>query len=146
MKLKYSSSMMIDTLDLAIVGAYFGKGRRSGKYGAFLLACRDGDSLVAVSKVGSGFTDEMLDTLTKTLEVTKEQTCIAKQPPDVWVVPKVIVEVAAQDVTKTEAYPTGYSLRFPRVLRIRDDKNLNEITEAEVLARGWEALKNSLKR
>ena len=60
---------MTDTLDLVIVGAYFGKGRRSGSYGALLCACYDSvkDEFLTVCKLGTGLTDEMLEELPKKL-------------------------------------------------------------------------------
>ncbi|KAJ6652999.1 hypothetical protein lerEdw1_010204 [Lerista edwardsae] len=92
-----------DTLDLVVIGAYLGKGKRAGTYGGFLLACYDEESeeFQSICKIGTGFTDEDLEKLYTSLKVDEEK---------------------------------GISLRFPRFLRIRDDKKPEEATASTQVA------------
>jgi len=129
---------MRDTFDLAIVGAYFGKGRRAGTYGALLCATYDesADTFLTFCKLGSGFTDQDLARFPKILpkiahknprlEITKIMT------PDVWIEPKIVVEVTGAEITKSPQHTCGYALRFPRFLRIREKKPEQATTIKEI--------------
>ncbi|KAF9568405.1 ATP-dependent DNA ligase [Agrocybe pediades] len=142
-----------DSLDLVVVGGYYGKGKRTNVYGAFLLACYDSDSeeFQTICKIGTGFSEEMLqthyDTL-KPLEVAKPRGDIkvGGAKPDIWFEPKVVWEVLTADLSLSPIYTAaqglvedrGISLRFPRFLRIRDDKNVDDATGPEQIAEMYE--------
>lgn len=150
---------------MVVVGGYYGKGKRTNVYGAFLLACYDADSeeYQTICKIGTGFSEEMLqthyDTL-KPLELTKPRgdIKIGGAKPDIWFEPKVVWEVLTADLSLSPIYTAaqglvsncatfppslwnswlfaqvedrGISLRFPRFLRIRDDKNCDDATGPE---------------
>tara|TARA_Y100000310_G_scaffold345531_1_gene466132 strand:- start:49756 stop:51459 length:1704 start_codon:yes stop_codon:yes gene_type:complete len=127
---------MVDNFDLVIVGAYYGRGRRSGGYGALLCACYDAknDEYLTLCKVGTGFTDEMLAALPKKLDKYKTENKpglvrIKKEmEPDVWFEPKIVVEVLAAELTKSPYHTAGLALRFPRFIRIREDKKADQST------------------
>ncbi len=139
-KKEYASEIS-DTFDLVVVGAFYGRGKRSGTYGALLCAAYDGrsDMYETVCKLGTGLTDEMLEELPKKLDRYKRE----KQParltikkemiPDVWFAPEMVVEVLAAEVTKSPYHTCagGYALRFPRFLRIRDDKKAEQATTSK---------------
>ncbi|KAF6766052.1 DNA ligase I [Ephemerocybe angulata] len=124
-----------DSLDLVVVGAYFGKGKRTSVYGAFLLACydSDGEAYQTICKIGTGFSEEFLqqayDTL-KPLEIAQVRGDIKAggAKPDVWFEPKVVWEVLTADLSLSPIYTAaqglvedrGISLRFPRFIRIAE--------------------------
>lgn len=135
-----------DSLDLVVIGAYHGKGKRTNVYGAFLLACYDADSETyqAICKLGTGFSEENLDTHHKTLSaleiVTKKGYYdVGDAKPDVYFEPKIVWEVLAADLSLSPVYTAakglvdhrGISLRFPRYIRIRDDKDAEDATSPE---------------
>jgi DNA ligase 1 len=148
---KEYSNKLLDTIDLSIVGAAYGKGRRVGNYGAFLLATYepDEDTFFTICKVGTGFTDEMLEEISKSL---KHHVLKNKHPRvnsgeikmDVWFEPKLVIEIFSPEITLSPLYTTsinkikkgyGLALRFPKFTgKIRDDKNAEDsttITEIE---------------
>jgi DNA ligase 1 len=132
---------MVDTLDLVIVGAFYGKGKRSGNYGALLCAAYnpDKDQFETLCKLGTGLTDEVLEELPKKLKKHK----IEKKParlvikkemiPDVWFSPFLVVEVFGAEFTKSPYHTcaSGLALRFPRFLRFREEKSAEQSTTSE---------------
>ncbi|HLC82165.1 MAG TPA: ATP-dependent DNA ligase [Candidatus Nanoarchaeia archaeon] len=128
-----------DTFDLVVVGAYHGKGRRSGLYGALLCAVYDQkeDAFKTICKLGTGLTDEVLAGLPEQLKKYK----VDKKPvrvqvkkemePDLWFEPAIVVEVLAAEVTKSPFHTLGYALRFPRFIRIREDKTAEQTTTSK---------------
>ncbi|ODN94668.1 DNA ligase 1 [Cryptococcus wingfieldii CBS 7118] len=135
-----------DSLDLVVVGAYHGKGKRTAVYGAFLLACYDPDSehYQTICKIGTGFSEEILTEfyeMLKPLElgVVRGDIEVGGAKPDVWFEPKMVWEVLTADLSLSPVYTAahglvdsrGISLRFPRFLKIRDDKSADEATSAE---------------
>ena len=143
LKREYQAELT-DTIDLVIIGAYHGRGRRAGRYGAFLLAAYDpeGDVFKATTKVGTGFTDEDLEKFKELLDPLriphKHPRVVSLTEPDVWVVPKVVIEVVAAEITLSPTYPcgmdairkgSGLALRFPKFTgRIRFDKAPEDAT------------------
>ncbi|MDI1495588.1 MAG: ATP-dependent DNA ligase [Cenarchaeum symbiont of Oopsacas minuta] len=127
-----------DSLDLVVIGAYFGKGRRTGRYGTLLLATYDDndDSFSSICKVGTGFTDEHLDQLYQILSgsaASKKDTRVkSDMVADVWFPPELVIEVVASEITLSPIHKTafgvfkkdtGLALRFPKFTgRIRSDK------------------------
>jgi DNA ligase-1 len=158
LKREYRSELK-DTLDLVIVGAFHGRGRRAGKYGAFLLAAydKDADIFRTVCKIGTGFTDEDLEKFPKMLApykiAHKHGRVDSKLEADVWFVPQVVVETIAAEITVSPIHTccmdairkgSGLALRFPKYTgKIRDDKAPEDATTVkEVL----EMYKGQLKR
>ncbi|MEW5896410.1 MAG: ATP-dependent DNA ligase [Nanoarchaeota archaeon] len=125
-----------DTFDLVIVGAFYGKGKRSGTYGALLCAAYNEktDQFETACKLGTGLTDEMLEHLPKKLakfKVDKKPARVDVQKemePEVWFEPKVVVEVLAAEITKSPFHTLGLALRFPRFIRFREDKKAEQAT------------------
>jgi DNA ligase-1 len=149
-KLKRSyQSRMSDPVDLVIVGALHGRGRRAGSYGALLGAAYDpgSDMYRTVCKVGSGFTDEMLATLPKDLEPLRHEgmhpLVDAILEADIWFVPERVMEVLGDELTLSPIHTAGagairegagLAVRFPRFQRWREDKSAEEATTvAELL-------------
>jgi DNA ligase-1 len=119
----------VDTLDLAVIGAEWGEGRRAHLFGSFLLACIERGDLISVSKVATGFSDEML---AEVYDLLKE-TVLSSSGKQVQFEPTLVFEVGYSEIQKSPNYPGGYALRFPRFIRIREDKNIEDIETLEQL-------------
>lgn len=149
LKREYRSELA-DTLDLVVVGALHGRGRRVGKYGALLLAAYDKNEDVfrSVSKVGTGFTDEHLDQFYRELERhvvhQKHARVDTGMDMDVWFEPSMVIEVIASEITLSPSHTAaknviregyGLALRFPKFTgRIRDDRDPESATSVEEVA------------
>ncbi len=122
----------METLDLVIVGAEWGEGKRGGWLTSYIIACKDGDNLLEIGKVGSGFKelDETGLTFSYMTDLLKP-LIIEEKGKVVRVKPKIILEVAYEEIQKSPTYSSGFALRFPRVIRIRDDKSVDEISTLE---------------
>ena len=129
-----------DTFDLVIVGAFYGKGRRSGVYGALLCAIYNEkeDQFETLCKLGTGLTDETLEELPKKLkkyEVNKKPVRVIvkkEMEPDIWFEPKLVVEVLAAELTKSPFHTAGLALRFPRFVKFREKKAEQATTKKEI--------------
>jgi DNA ligase 1 len=129
-----------DTIDLVIVGAFYGKGRRSGGYGALLCAAYDekNDQFLTACKLGTGLTDELLEELPKKLKKyivkNKPARLILKREmePDVWFTPELVVEVLGAELTRSQMHTAGLAVRFPRFLRFREKKAEQATTVKEL--------------
>ena len=131
-----SEGKLSDTVDCVVMGYSKGRGKRATfGVGQFLVGVLDGEQVKSVSKVGTGLTDEEFKTLNSKLEKLavadkpKEYGLINKlHEPDVWVTPGVVVELAADDITVSPMHASGYALRFPRLVKFRNDKSWREAT------------------
>ncbi len=151
-------SEMIEPVDLVAVGAFYGRGRRGGKYGTLLMAAYDPktDTFKTVCKVGSGFTDEDLDRM---MEMFKPYVLPNKHPrvdsamkPDVWFQPAIVAEIIGAELTLSPVHTccygwakpgAGISIRFPRFIRWRPDKGPEDVTTTEEL---FEMYKRQLRK
>ncbi len=124
----------MENLDLVIIGADWGEGRRAHWLASFLLGIKDEQgTFLEIGKVGTGITDETFTILTKKLK----PYIIEQKGKTVTLVPHFVVEVAYEEIQKSPNYESGYALRFPRVVRFREDKS---VEEADDLARLHEIL------
>lgn len=143
-----------DSLDLVVMGAYYGKGKRTGTYGGFLLGCYNQDSgeFETCCKIGTGFSDEMLTILYEKLKDTvievPKSTYIfdSSAEPDVWFNVTLLFEVLTADLSLSpiykagiSTYEKGISLRFPRFMRLRDDKDMEDATSSEQIVEFYES-------
>ena len=116
-----------ETLDLIIVGATWGEGKRAKWLSSFTVACRDKNELLIMGRVSTGIseinTDLTYANITKTLKpLIKEQ-----KGKYVTLKPKLIFEIAYDEVQKSPTYSSGFALRFPRVMKIRNDLGFNDV-------------------
>lgn len=118
----------VETLDLVVTGAEWGEGRRANHLGTFLLSARAEDGFVTIGKVATGITDERLADLTDRLEPLIR----GREGIEVDVEPRVVLEVGYEEIQASPTYGSGYALRFPRFVAVREDKTPNE---ADSLAR-----------
>jgi len=116
---------ILEPLDLVIVAAEYGYGRRRGWLSDYYLAARDAETseLLTVGKTFKGLTDEEIIAMTQRLK----ELAVREEHGRVVVVPKIVVEVAYNEIQKSPTYKCGMALRFARITRIRDDKSPEEI-------------------
>ncbi|CZT51677.1 related to DNA ligase (ATP) [Rhynchosporium secalis] len=141
-----------DSLDLVVLGAYHGKGKRTSVFGAFLLACHNPttDTYETICNIGTGFSEALLMSLHESLSPLiidrpkpfYSHSSGGAHQPDVWFEPKVVWEVKTADLTLSPRYKAGckeglegggekgISLRFPRFIKIRDDKKPDMATSS----------------
>jgi DNA ligase-1 len=131
------SSKINDTIDCLVMGYDYGRGKRTDfGMGAFLVGVRDEkkDIFVTVAKIGTGLTDQewrFLKIKSQTLNVKNKPTnyLIDKAMNcDVWLSPSIVVEIKADEITKSPTHTADLALRFPRLERFRDDKTPQETT------------------
>ncbi|CAF9913910.1 MAG: hypothetical protein HETSPECPRED_001692 [Heterodermia speciosa] len=143
-----------DSLDLVVLGAYYGKGKRTSVYGAFLLACYNSSKQIyeTVCNIGTGFSEAILEELhSKLSENTIDRpkpfyshSQVPKDQPDVWFEPRFVWEVKTADLTLSPRYKAGadalndasgkgISLRFPRFIKEREDKKTEEATGSRMV-------------
>ncbi|TKY67157.1 DNA ligase 1 [Spatholobus suberectus] len=149
-----------DSLDLVPIGAFHGRGKRTGVYGAFLLACYDNNNeeFQSICKIGTGFTEEVLEERSSSLRskvIPKPKAYYRYAEtinPDVWLEASEVWEVKAADLTISPVYRAavgivdpdkGISLRFPRLLRIRPDKTPEQASSSEQVADMYNAQKHN---
>lgn len=144
-----------DSLDLVVLGAYYGKGKRTSVYGAFHLACYNPNSQMyeTVCNIGTGFSEALLSELHETLSPLVidrpkpfyDHSSGKNDQPDVWFEPRFVWEVKTADLTLSPRYRAaasevgdgshkGVSLRFPRFIKVRDDKKPDDATSSRQVA------------
>lgn len=151
-----------DSVDLVPIAGYYGKGKRSGVYGAFVLAAYNSETenFQTVCKAGTGFSDEILSTLYETLSekiIPNKKSYYEvsdKLNPDVWFDAHYVWEVKAADLSLSPVHTAaigiyaddkGIGLRFPRFLRLREDKNAEQATTTQQIVDFYEAQFSSNK-
>ncbi|CAD2112652.1 DNA ligase I, putative [Plasmodium vinckei] len=145
-----------DSVDLVPIAGYYGKGKRSGVYGAFVLAAYNSETenFQTVCKAGTGFSDEILNALHESLSdkiIPNKKSYYEvsdKLNPDVWFDAQYVWEIKAADLSLSPVHTAaigvysddkGIGLRFPRFLRLRDDKNPEQATTTQQIVEFYEA-------
>ncbi|KKP47499.1 MAG: putative DNA ligase [Candidatus Woesebacteria bacterium GW2011_GWA1_33_30] len=135
-----SQGRLSDTLDCIVMGYWKGLGKRAQfGLGKILVGIKNGDKIMTLTKVGTGLTEAMLveikNRLNKLKSKVKPKEYEAQKDliPDVWVIPSLVVEVTADSISKSTKHSLGLSLRFPRFIKIREDKGPNEATTLKEL-------------
>ncbi|KAJ5737152.1 DNA ligase 1 [Penicillium malachiteum] len=146
-----------DSLDLVVLGAYYGRGKRTSVYGAFLLAAYNpnNDKYETICNIGTGFSEAVLEEFHKELKPIVidrpkpfyAHSSVPKDQPDVWFEPRLVWEVKTADLTLSPRYQAaadefvgttgggkGVSLRFPRFIKSRDDKKPEQATTTRAVA------------
>jgi DNA ligase-1 len=109
----------VETLDLVVTGAEWGEGRRANLLGTFLLSARTEDGYETLGKVATGITDEELAALHDRLEPYVR----SESGTEVDIEPAVVFEVGYEEIQRSPTYSSGYALRFPRFVGVREDKS-----------------------
>ncbi|KAL4867414.1 hypothetical protein BDV12DRAFT_186704 [Aspergillus spectabilis] len=143
-----------DSLDLVVLGAYHGRGKRTSVYGAFLLAAYNPNTQTyeTICNIGTGFSEALLEELYNTLSPLTidrpkpfySHSTVPKDQPDVWFEPRLVWEVKTADLTLSPRYKAavddvgsggkGVSLRFPRFIKSREDKKPEQATTTKAVA------------
>lgn len=122
---------IMETLDLVITGAEWGTGKRANWLGSFVLSCRKGDEFLECGMMGTGIKEKgegvTFEDLTKQLKPFMEK----EKGKSVKIKPKIVIEVAYEEIQKSPNYSSGYALRFPRLLKIRVDKSPSDADDVE---------------
>jgi DNA ligase-1 len=121
----------VETLDLVVTGAEWGEGRRAELLGTFEVSVRTGDGYLPVGNVATGITDAELETLTERLESHVR----SEDGTTVDIEPTVVFEVGYEELQASSTYESGYALRFPRFLGVREDKNPDDADSLERVER-----------
>jgi DNA ligase-1 len=134
-----------EDIDVVILGAEHGKGKRAGYYSSFLVAvknddemCDEEDRFLAIGKVSSGIKEiaddgegATMQNLTRLLEPLK----LSEEKEMTYFTPQVVIQVRYQEIQKSPTYSSGYALRFPRIINLREDKLIDEINSVEDVGR-----------
>ncbi len=152
-------SEMTDTVDLVVVGAFYGRGKRAGSYGALLLATynKETDTFETVTKLGSGFTDKdlaLIPEMLKKHEVPRKHSRVQSTlEANVWFEPAIVLEVLGAEITLSPIHnaamnsirkDSGLAIRFPRFTgKYRTDKAPEDATTSTEIV---EMYRNQLKK
>jgi len=129
----------VDTLDLAVIGAEWGEGKRAHVFGSFLVACQDAGRLIPLSRVATGFSDEQL---TEVYELLKDSV-VRTAGKEVTFEPTLVFEVGYAELQASQNYEAAFALRFPRFIRLRDDKDIDDIETIEGIRSRYSRQANS---
>ena len=121
----------VETLDLVVTGAEWGEGRRATFLGTFLLSARTAEGYETLGKVATGITDEELAELTDLLEPHMR----GEDGQSVDIDPEVVFEVGYEEIQASPTYSSGYALRFPRFVGVRDDIDVDDADSLERVER-----------
>ncbi len=151
---KAKSGGLVDTVDCIVMGTYTGQGKRASfGVGAFLVGILDSPTtnnqqlttnFLTISKIGTGLTDEQWRELKVKSEKLKVKSCpkeydVPKElTPDTWLRPELVVEIQADNITVSPLHTAGFALRFPRLVRYREDKSPQQTTTVEEVRKLYE--------
>ena len=141
--IKLKSTM--DTLDLVIVGAEWGEGKRSGWFTSLALACVDEDgTFLEVGKVGTGLKEKAEEGLSFG-EVTELLKPLMKTEKgrEVTFKPEIVLEIQFEEIQASTNYSSGYALRFPRVKTLREDRSPEDASSLERIKEEFDTQKKS---
>jgi ATP-dependent DNA ligase I len=127
---------VMENLDLVIIGGMWGTGKRAGSLSSFILGCKDTDNgkFFECGMMGTGIKEKEEQGLSF-IELTKmlKPLIVKEDCSRVKIKPKVVIEVAYEEIQKSPNYDSGFALRFPRLVRLRGDKSLNEVDTTDRL-------------
>ena len=126
----------LDTLDVVIVAAEFGHGKRAGKISDYTFAVRDGEGLKVIGKAYSGLTDKEIDEMGERIRKISSGRGYRME-----VKPEIVIEVAFDSIQRSDRHDSGYALRFPRIKRVRYDKSPSAIDTLGRVKKVYEAQK-----
>ena len=123
-----------ETLDLVITEAEWGEGKRANWLSSFTLSCKEDDKFLRIGKVGTGIPEKESEDGLSFPQLTKElkKLIISEKGKQVKLKPKIVVEIAYEEIQKSPTYDSGFALRFPRIVRLRTDRSEKD---ADILER-----------
>ena len=131
----------MDTLEVVIVGAEWGEGKRGKWLASFVIGVRnEDDEIVEIGRVGTGIKEKEEEGLSfGQLTELLLPDIIEERGREVKVKPKIVIEVNYEEIQKSPTYSSGYALRFPRLVRMRDDRgvsDINTLSDIQEMAEG----------
>ncbi|MBU0929808.1 MAG: ATP-dependent DNA ligase [Nanoarchaeota archaeon] len=126
---------VLDPLDLVITGAQWGEGKRSEWLSSFTIACRAKDKFVDIGKVGTGIKEKSEGVTFKELTRILKPLITETKGKNIIVKPKIIVQVGYEEIQKSPTYKSGYALRFPKIIMLRNEKPLDEVSSINEVER-----------
>jgi len=119
----------VESLDLAIIGATHGTGKRAGVLSSFILGCRKGDKIVECGMMSTGIKEKGEDITYKKMTKLLKPYIIEEKGKTVKIKPKLVIEVGYEEIQKSPNYKSGFALRFPRFIRLRTDKSIKQVDD-----------------
>lgn len=116
-----------ETLDLVVTGAEWGEGKRANVLSSFTLSCRDKNKFLEIGKVGTGIKEKEDELSFSELTKILKPKIISEKGKQVKIKPYLVLEIAYEEMQKSPNYNSGFALRFPRVIRIRQDKSVKDV-------------------
>jgi len=143
----YKIKPTMENLDLVIIGAEWGTGKRAGWFGSLILGCRDPDTgeFLECGMLGTGIKEKKESPGDVTFEEITQMLkplIIKEEGKKVWVKPKIVVEVSYEEIQRSPNYASGFALRFPRFVRLREDKSPEEADTLERIKKLYESQKH----
>lgn len=134
---------VMDSLDLVIVKAEWGEGKRANWLTSFTLATKSEEGFLEVGKVSTGFKELAGEGLTynSVTEILKP-LIVAENGKEVRLKPEVVIEVSYEEIQKSPTYSSGYALRFPRFLKIRDERAVDDVDDIETIGKLYKRQRN----
>ena len=126
---------VMETLDLVVIGGEWGEGKRSSWISSFIVACRDAEgNLIEVGRVATGLKekDEEGFSFGQMTELLKP-LILEQKGKQVRVSPAVVIEIAFEEIQKSPTYSSGFALRFPRFLRLRSDRSVEDVSDLDLV-------------
>ncbi len=134
---------VMDSLDLVIIAAEWGEGKRSKWLTSYYTACRDEDGqLYGIGKVSSGLKEIEGETFEQLTEILKP-LILRQKNRKVYLKPEVIIEVSYEEIQKSPSYSSGYALRFPRIITIRHDRGVDDIATIDSIKELYKSQRKS---
>lgn len=124
----------MDTLEVVIVGAEWGEGKRSEWLASFIIAIRDPDTdeILEIGRVGTGIKEKAEEGVSfGQLTEMMKPLIIKEEGKIVWVKPSIVIEVDYEEIQASPTYKSGFALRFPRFVKLRDDRGVGDINTLE---------------
>lgn len=127
---------VMETLDLVIIGAEWGEGKRAKWLSSYKLACLDENkNYQIIGKMATGLTEEQFEEMTQLLK----NLIVKQKGREVILKPEVVVEVAYEEIQKSPHYDSGFALRFPRLVQIRSDLSFEEVDDLNKVLRLYQS-------
>ena len=124
---------ILDPLDLVVIKAEYGNGKRAKWLTSYTLACKSGNEFLEVGKVSTGVKEKTEGLTYEEMTKMLKPLITYEKGKEIIVKPKIIIEVGYEEIQKSPSYTSGYALRFPRVLKFRQDKPLSEISDINLV-------------
>lgn len=136
---------VMETLDLVVVGAEWGEGKRTEWLSSFILACRgDEGQLLEIGRTGTGFKEKEEEGLSfKEMTERLKPLIISEDGKTVRVKPSIVLEINYEEIQASTTYGSGFALRFPRVIKVREDRGVSDCSSLEYVRELFSKQRNS---